>query len=132
MSTQSANTLECRLLALERAFTVLSAREGAVEARLGQDEQQIAKLGAQQGWKAPSGVGNVSPATVGAGGLSASAAGTPGSGSVTIQILSGGSLTGGATVTCYNLFPLAIAASSSIMAGEDSSGNWWLLNIYCP
>lgn len=132
MSAQFSGTLEVRLLALERALNRVGLRLEADERRLAGLEQQAAQLWASRGFGG-GGSGGTSPAVVGGGGISAASGGTPGSGSVTIQLLdtSGPSLSDGQTVTCYSIFAAAVSGGAAIMVGRDGVGNYWLLAEDC-
>lgn len=66
-----------------------------------------------------------------AGGIAARSGSTPGSATVTLENLSGGSYSSGSTVTCYNWTNTAVGANHWIAMGQDASGNWTFLSEDC-
>ena len=51
---------------------------------------------------------------------------TPGTGSVTLYTLSGGTLSAGSTVTVYNISSATIASGTWVLVNRDTLGNWWI------
>lgn len=117
------NQIEVRVVALERLVSDLWGRLVAAERRAAAAEQQIAQSYTSP-YLLPSGGSVGYPAVAGAGGIAARAGITPGSASVTLQTLGGGTLANGATVTAYNTLATAVGASKNLILIKDENGNY--------
>lgn len=125
------NDLEIRLLETERRLNwALDAIRDLVR-RLNADEQQMAMAWTGMGiLQSPSTLGNFSPG-YSAAGITAAVGTTPGSGTVTLRSLSGGTLSNGSDVTCYNAIADAVDAAKTCIVGQDAQGNYWVVSATC-
>ena len=128
--------LEGRLIRLELLLKHDEQRLSSLESRAATLEQQGRQPLAQM-WQAGGGGGGpVFIALTGAGGIAAAsgapAGGTPGSASLSIYQLVGGSYTSMGTATVYNCYLSATAASVKVLTvGTNGDGTYTVLGESC-
>lgn len=125
------NDLEVRVVEIEIILNWLGPVVQDLIRRLNADEQQMAMAWTGMGiLQSPSTLGNLSPG-YSAAGITAAVGTTPGSGTVTLRSLSGGTLSDGSDVTCYNAIEDAVAVAKTCIVGQDAQGNYWVVTATC-